>query len=304
MLDLLVTEAAQAVVRTLLLAGIMMVVGAVSFAARIAPVFAVGSAAGSAVRQRAAQALRLAAGIVAVALVGRLIQQAAAFADTPAQWTSTVSVVLLQTTWGTGWLVQSAGLMLVAVASGATKRRSLAGWLPLVTGVLALAASPALSGHAIGAPRLVALAVAADTLHVLGAGAWLGTLLVIVGAALPAVSSAAPGTLSRILDRFSPLALASAGTIAVSGLFAAWLHLETLDALWGSTYGRTLLVKLGIVACVAALGAFNWRVVTPRVRATNDSAALRRSAVVELSLAALLVVVTALLVATPLPADL
>jgi len=308
---LLVSETAQAAVRALLLAGIMLVVGAVLFMARIAPLFDVGSSvnstvastAVSAVRRRALHMLRLAVTLVAIALAWRLVQQAAAFADAPSEWTSTVSLVLLQTSWGTGWLVQGAGLVLVAVASGASTRRAGAAWLPLGIGVLALAASPALSGHAIGAPRLVALAVAADTLHVLGAGAWLGTLLVIVVAALPAVSSAAPGTLLAMLDRFSPLALASAGAVVLSGAFASWLHLGALDALWTSPYGRTLLVKLGIVACVAALGAYNWRVVTPRLRATGEGAALRRSALVELSLALLLVVVTALLVATPLPAE-
>jgi len=304
-LELLVSETAQAVVRALLLAGIMIVVGATLFAARIVPLFDGPSAPD--VRRRALRALRLAATLVALALAWRLVQQAAAFADSPAQWMSTVSLVVLRTTWGTGWLVQGAGLVLVLAASGAIAqapaRRSRVAWLPLVVGVVTLAASPALSGHAIGAPRLAALAVVADALHVLGAGAWLGTLLVIVVAALPAVSSTPPGTLLAVLDRFSPLALACAATVALSGVFASWLHLETISALWGSPYGRTLLVKLGIVACVAALGAYNWRVVTPRLRATNDSGSLRRSALVELALAALLVAVTAVLVATPLPAE-
>jgi putative copper export protein len=153
----------------------------------------------------------------------------------------------------------------------------------------------------VGAPRLVPLAVAFDTLHVLGAGSWLGTLFVLVVAAFPAIGRGERTT--AILERFSPLALGSAALVAATGAFASWLHLERLSALWTTPYGRTLLLKLAILGGVAALGAYNWRVVTPRIRASGDGAALRRTALLELTLAAALIVVTAVLVATPLPAE-
>ncbi|MEP7382862.1 MAG: CopD family protein [Gemmatimonadota bacterium] len=303
MIGALVSAGAQAVARGLVLAGIMVVIGATLFLLRIAPLFAGDSTQAQQVARRTRRLLRLACLVLALAAVWRLVQQSAAFADVPSAWPSMVLLVLTQMAWGTGWGVQMTGLLLAVLASGAATRRRGA-IVPLGIGALILATSPAMMGHAIGAPRLVPLVVFADTLHVLAAGGWLGTLLVVAVAALPLAShAAAPGRAIAILDRFSPIALTSAVLIALTGVFASWMHLETLGALWSSTYGRTLLVKLGILAGVAALGAYNWRVATPALQASGDTRAIRRSALVELTLAALLVAVTAVLVATPLPSE-
>ncbi len=302
MLGALVSEGAQAVARALVLGGSMVVIGATLFLLRIAPLFAGNSTQAQQVARRTRRLLRVACLVLAIAALWRLVQQSAAFADVPSAWPSMVVLVLTQMAWGTGWGVQVTGLLLAVLASGmATRRR----WaiVPLGIGALLLATSPALMGHAIGASRLTPQAVVADTVHVLAAGGWLGTLLVIAVAALPFASSAAPGMGIAILDRFSPIALVSAALVAVTGVFASWLHLETLDALWSSTYGRTLLIKLGILAGVAAIGAYNWRVATPALQASGDTRAIRRSALVELTLAALLVAVTAVLVATSLPSE-
>ncbi len=303
MLEALVSDAAQATVRALLFAGIMTVVGALCFAQRVAPAFDGDPAGAQRVRGRAQQVLRLATALLGVVLAWRLVQQAAAFADTPGEWPSQVSLVVTQTTWGTGWLVQGAAILLVALSASPAFRPLERQLDPLGIGALALAVTPALSGHAVGAPRLAPLAVTLDALHVTAAGAWLGTLFVIVVAALPVARDAAPGIGADLLARFSSLALASGGIVAITGLFASWLHLETLPALWTTDYGLALVRKLVALGGTAALGAYNWRVVTPRVRATGDISALRRSALIELAIATALVVLTAVLVATPLPAE-
>ncbi len=62
-------------------------------------------------------------------------------------------------------------------------------------------------------------------------------------------------------------------------------------------------MKLAILGGVAALGAYNWRIATPRLRVSGDVQGIRRSALIELALAAALVAVTAVLVATPLPGE-
>ncbi len=122
--------------------------------------------------------------VLAIAAAWRLAQQGAAFADTPSAWPSMVPVVLLQMSWGTGWWVQVAGVLLAALATGRASRSRTAR-TALGAGALLLAVSPALMGHAIGAPRLATQAMVADTMHVLAAGAWLGTLLAIAVAVLP-----------------------------------------------------------------------------------------------------------------------
>jgi putative copper export protein len=300
--EALVSATAQAIARALALGGIMAVIGATLFLLRVAPIYAGDSTPAQQVANRTRRLLRVAAFVIAVAALWRLVQQSAAFADSPAAWRSMVSLVLFRMSWGTGWGVQVAGLLLTALSSGAAVRRGGA-LAALGAGAVLLALSPALMGHAIGAERLMPQAVIADTVHVLAAGAWLGTLLVIAVAALPPGITSARGTVTAVLDRFSPIALVSALLLAATGLFAAWLHLETLTALWTSLYGRTLIVKLAILAAVAATGAYNWRVATPRLRATGDVQAIRRSAMIELALAGALVAVTAVLVATPLPGE-
>ncbi len=75
------------------------------------------------------------------------------------------------------------------------------------------------------------------------------------------MSDVLPGAVAS----FSPVALMSAGTLVSTGLFATWLHVGSLGGLFGSTYGRVLLLKAGLVDVVAALGAHNWKRVTPRL---------------------------------------
>ena len=43
-----------------------------------------------------------------------------------------------------------------------------------------MAATPAMSGHAASVEGLRGLALTADALHILGVGAWLGTLVVLL----------------------------------------------------------------------------------------------------------------------------
>ena len=98
---------------------------------------------------------------------------------------------------------------------------------------------------------------------------------------------------------FSPVALACAGVVAVTGVAAAWWHLGALSALWTSAYGRTLLLKLGLLTLVAAIGAYNWRRVRPTLGHEPGARRLQRSSAAELAVGALVVTVTAVLVATP-----
>jgi putative copper export protein len=84
---------------------------------------------------------------------------------------------------------------------------------------------------------------------------------------------------------------------------AAWFHLGSVGALTTSAYGRTLLVKLALLALVVATGAYNWRRVRPNLVDGCGARRLRRSAWVELAVGAAVLAVTAVLVATPLPMD-
>jgi putative copper export protein len=211
---------------------------------------------------------------------------------------------LLQTGWGGGWLLHSVGAVLAWFGIRAAQRGRTAAWFWIGLATVALAFSPGFSGHA-AATGLFPLTLLTDATHILSAGGWLGTLLVMLGAGLGA-STILPldqrgGLVSPLVRAFSPFALSCAAVTAATGIFAAWVHLQTLSALWESPYGRVLLLKLGVLSIVAATGAYNWLVVKPRLDDPGTIPKLRISAGVELAVAVVVIAITAVLVATPPP---
>ena len=118
---------------------------------------------------------------------------------------------------------------------------------PLATGAsLALLAAPTLAGHAFRAASERPLSVAADLLHVGAAAFWVGGLLQL---AVILWTGADPGAARR----FSRLALPAVALIAVSGLARALVELSSVSQLWSTGYGRTILVKTALLACLIVL---------------------------------------------------
>lgn len=214
--------------------------------------------------------------------------------------------MLLQSTWGWGWLAQIVGSGVALVGFQLGRRRPV-GWTIAAGGALLAAVSPALSGHAAATLGWAPVAITADALHVLGAGGWLGSLLVLFAVAVPIAKRSGrveygPATRALVIA-FSPVALGCAALLVATGVFTAWLHVGGVAALWTTAYGRTLLLKLALLLPVLATGAFNWRRATPVLRDDASVRTLRRSAGVELAAAVLVLLVTAALVATPPPRD-
>lgn len=137
--------------------------------------------------------------------------------------------------------------------------------------------------------------MASDSLHVLAAGGWLGTLLLVLVVGLPVLAGATePRTAAAsLLSAFSPLALGFAAVLTLTGIYAAWLHLPDLPALWSSAYGRTLLLKLAALSAVFATGAYNWLRARPALEKSGDVQPLKRSAGTELAMGVLVLAVTA-----------
>jgi putative copper export protein len=91
------------------------------------------------------------------------------------------------------------------------------------------------------------------------------------------------------------------GVVVVFGLITAWRHLHKLQALWTTPYGYTLIVKLVFVALVFLLGAWNWRRQRPILGTEPAAAAIRRSSAAELTVATIVLIITAVLVSLPSP---
>ena len=166
---------------------------------------------------------------------------------------------------------------------------------------LALVLAPFLGGFFGNWNRVV------TPVHRFAAAMWIGTLFVMVTAGLGTVlrsqlaSERRGRVVAAIVNAFSPLALISTAVLAVFGVITAWQHLHTVDALWTTVYGRTLIVKLLLVGVVLALGAWNWRRQKPRLGSEAGAIGLQRSATSELVAAALVLIGSAILVSVPSP---
>ncbi len=146
-----------------------------------------------------------------------------------------------------------------------------------------------------------------NPVHVLAAGLWIGTLFVLVVAGLSALLKHEPTKARRgaiaadMVNGFSPLALSMGAVVVIFGLITAWKHLHHVSALWTTPYGYALMVKLVFVATVFALGAWNWRRQRPTLGSEGAAASIRRSGTAELMVAAIVLMITAILVSLPSP---
>jgi copper transport protein len=281
----------------------------------------------------------LAWGVLSVALVAlpaRLWKQSADLFGAGALDSENLGRIL-GTGWGDAWILQAGmcGLFLLGLLASRRDPARAVGWGIMLAAGLGSAMVPALSGHAAATPgALRSVAILNDTVHVAAAGAWIGTLGVLavagLGAALGARASVPVGVASargedeparrggsaapeggrseavlapvaRMVNAFSRAALPAVGALVLTGLVSAWLQVGSPGALFGSGYGRTLLVKLALVGAAGSVGLYNWRVVRPALARGAGPERIGRSAKTEVLLGLGVVVVTAALIATPLP---
>jgi putative copper export protein len=148
-----------------------------------------------------------------------------------------------------------------------------------------------------------------NPLHVFAASMWIGTLIVLVAAGMTTAlgstmeSEARGPAIALLVNRFSTIALWSAGLLLLTGLTTAYRHLGQLSALWTSIYGRTLIGKLCLVAVVFSLGAYNNQRLKPSLGTEEAGRRLSRTATLEVAIAAIVLIVTAVLVNLPAPAE-
>jgi len=262
---------------------------------------------GGEVGRRAAGLGLIAAAALGVGALLRLwAQSATLFGPAAALGPGNLGAVLGFQPWGAGWILQLVAAVVAAGAFGMARAGRSAGWAVAAIAVIAAAFSPALSGHAVAATEMAGVAVASHGIHVLAAGGWVGGLFALLVVGLPAARGLEPGqrwrTFSALVHGFSPIALLFAGLLVATGVVSAWVHLAELSTLWTTVYGRTLLLKVGLFGGVFAVGAYNYLRVRPALGEEAGADRLRRSGTVELGLALLVLIVTAVLVALPTPA--
>ena len=226
--------------------------------------------------------------------------------------------LLTGTRWGHLWLAREAALIaLVAVILGirsrlgepATHRATVRPVLAAAL-VLAVACVEALGSHSVALDSARAAAVVAYSLHVLTALLWLGALPALVLVLVPRVAGLPPREVVRACrGPFTTLIVVSVTVLVVTGLYGAGRQVPEPGQLLSTTYGRTLLLKIALLAVVGGLGLANSALLHGRrldrrgrlVRAPGGAAPSRRLIIAEASVGAVLLAAAGLLAETAPP---
>src|SRR5579884_3699774 len=206
-------------------------------------------------------------------------------------------IVLTSTRFGTDWLLRLGLVVLIGLCLAVRRfRRRLAEaarWASFGFALLLLA-SLACAGNSAATPGAPGdLHLAADILHLLGAGLWLGMLvpLALLLAEAQRIGDPRGRAVARVaVRRFSITALVSVPVLLVGGLVNTWFLAGTLPALVGTGYGRLLLGKIALFLAMLVIAAVNLLRLGPRLAGpagpalSRTLAGLRRNALLETGL--------------------
>ena len=76
--------------------------------------------------------------------------------------------------------------------------------------------------------------------------------------------------LTVTVPRFSNVAFVSVLVLIASGTGATIIHMPTVAALWQTSYGKTILVKIGLLLAAMVLAAFNLLRTKPQLDAARE----------------------------------
>jgi copper transport protein len=236
------------------------------------------------------------AGILCIVLQGAV---AGGFGLAEALKWDTVDSVL-QTRFGKAFLWQlGLAAVLAPGAFLASRSRQSAFDLLILVPAFFLLPTIASAGHARTSGTIALLV---DIVHVAAASLWVGGLA-FTGLALLLAGGDRWPLASRAVPVFSILAVGSVVTLIAAGSVRGYQEVRAFHGLWDTTYGQLLLVKIGLVLPLIALGAYNNRFAVPRLKRQIASALEQRrflrAAGAELAIMAVIVGVTAVLVTEP-----
>lgn len=256
------------------------------------------------------------AGLLIGAIVA-LFAQTAAMADSVAEAfkPDALAAVLTDGAFGAAIIARLAltALAILAVVVVKPPRRL---WLCLAALGAGVVVSFAWTGHGAADEGIGgALHLASDILHLIAAAVWLGALAafaILLFRSRGAPPRAEAAALHRALERFAGVGSALVAALLATGLVNSWFlvgpaHVRDLAQ---TPYGRLLLAKLGLFAVMLGLAGANRFLLAPRLaRGLAGGAptamalsALRRSVLLETSVAVLVVGVVSWLGTLPPPA--
>lgn len=189
--------------------------------------------------------------------------------------------------------------LLVSARSRLSRAEGLAG-VVLSAGLLASLAG---AGHAAALERVREAHIAIYVVHILAAGAWIGSLpsLALVLARAGRDAAYARGPAAILVQRFSGLGIVSVIALAITGLANALVWVGSPGDLIGTRYGQLLLAKTVLFGLMLCLAGFNALRLTPRLTGAEDAdaaRALRRNAALEFAIGVVVVLLAAAMAGT------
>ena len=195
-----------------------------------------------------------------------------------------VPIVLTRTQFGEDWLLRFTLAALLGFCLLGWRRqwrvRGAIGWTALFIAA-GMLASLAWAGHGASTPGPAGdLHLAADFLHLLAAGLWLGTLPPFILFLAEERRTGGPNwaaVAATATRRYSIMAIASVTVLLAGGLVNTWFLAGTVPALVGTEYGRLLLTKIGLFIAMLMVAAVNLLRLTPRLAGGGAPNVVRRT---------------------------
>lgn len=301
-------SAFDVLIRSLTLIALMLVCGGFAFSPLV-----LGSQSAQPLRSASAVLRRrvLWAGLIGAAALFALAFVARADQAPP----SAVGTDAIGSTSATGALASRSSLvfalriaLLIVLAAMLSRSRHESPWVLLPCAALVLTQS--LLSRSASEPEWV-LPTLADWMHTLGAAIWLGGVAMLALITPLALAEQSFRELGAAIHRFSPLATACVLVVALTGIMQSASFVGSFDALVGTAYGRTLLVKLALSGVLIGFGAFHQHVISPRLNAWRASAIglaqtarrFRVSILIEVGVSVLLLCAAAAMTALPAARD-
>jgi putative copper resistance protein D len=190
----------------------------------------------------------------------------------------TVWIVLSQTEFGLTWAVRF--LLASALTASLLLQRTVKAdgvWPGILAGLLAAAylGSLAFAGHGeegLGFDRNIHLA--ADFLHLLAAGTWLGGLIpfaILLTYMRRLREQSWVAAARHAAARFSTLGIVAVGILLLSGTINTSFLIGRLQDLTDTTYGQWLLLKIGLFIAMFCLATINRHYLLPRLCRTTGA---------------------------------
>lgn len=212
----------------------------------------------------------------------------------------TMASILLDTAQGDSTLLRLAGFaVIIATLAIALWRSQLLSATPSVgfrlwtlrpafLALLMIAVSFRLIGHVSVHGGLAQLAI---TLHSLAFALWVGALLPL----LLLCHWQSQDSLPLTMRRFGDQAMMVVAVLLASGIGLLFALLNSPMELLNTSYGQSLLVKVGLVGLLLGLAALNRFVLVPRLQQPGTNLSLRRAIKMEILMATLILLLTAFL---------